>query len=238
MSLRKTLLALLVVVAVSPAWAATEPLGSVTSTNAATIRDMNLTAGSTIFSGDVISVATKGAAQVTLASGAQVEILGNSAVRLTKTAGSVQITVNRGQASFHSSSGIAVSAQVADATVRPLNSSETSAVIQSLSGTHAIVAAQKGALLVTTAHDGKTYTLLQGQAADLAASAVDPQRNGGAVPAGKAAPSVKYRSKKAAYWTIAVVGAGASITAYLLSRNNPKQSTTTLQNEVSPHTLN
>ena len=113
MAWRKGLSALLMFVAVCPAWGAAEPVGSVTSTNAATVRDMKLTAGSTVFNGDVISVSEHGSAQIALSSGAQAEILSKSSVRLTKLADTIQISVDRGQASFHSSGNKKISALVA-----------------------------------------------------------------------------------------------------------------------------
>ena len=163
MALRKILVGVLTMVMVSPVWGGGEPLGNITSSNDATIRDSKLTPGSTVFTGDVISVAAHGGARIALTGGAQAEILGNSSVQLTMTDNKIQMAVNRGQASFHTSGGNGMSALVGDATVRPADGAETSAVIQSLSETHAIVAAEKGALLVTTAHDGKVYTVREGE---------------------------------------------------------------------------
>ena len=238
MAWRKVLAALLMVIAVSPAWGAAEPVGSVTSTNATTVRDMTLTAGSTVFNGDVISVSDHGAAQIALSSGAQAEILGKSSVRLTKSADTIQITVDRGQASFHSSGNKKISALVADATVRPAGNAETSAIIQSLSGTHAIVAAEKGSLLVTTARDGKTYTLNEGEAADLSEMA-DPPQGGAPPPAGHSAGGgLTAISGHLLIWTVVIVGAAAAVTAYLVARSENTPSTQQLQNEISPAKLN
>jgi ferric-dicitrate binding protein FerR (iron transport regulator) len=237
MAWRKGLSALLMFVAVSPAWGAAEPVGSVTSTNAATVRDMKLTAGSTVFNGDVISVSEHGSAQIALSSGAQAEILSKSSVRLTKLADTIQISVDRGQASFHSSGNKKISALVADATVRPAGSADTSAIIQSLSGTHAIIAAEKGSLLVTTARDGKTYTVNEGEAADLSAMA-DPAQGGTPPPAGKSAPGMAGLSGHMVFWTVVIVGAAAAVTAYLVSRSENTPSTQQLQNEISPAKLN
>lgn len=237
MAWRKGLSALLMVVAVSPAWGAAEPVGSITSTNAATVRDTKLTAGSTVFNGDVISVSDHGATQIALSSGAQAEILSNSSVRLTKSADTIQITVDRGQASFHTSGNKKISALVADATVRPAGSTETSVIVQSLSGTHAIVAAEKGSLLVTTARDGKTYTLNEGEAADLSAMA-DPPQGSTPPPAGHSAGGVTALSGHVLIWTVVIVGAAAAVTAYLVSRSENTPSTQQLQNEISPAKLN
>lgn len=240
MAWRKFLAMLLVVVASSPAWGAAEPLGSVTTASAATVRNTNLSEGSTVFSGDVISVAAHGSTRIALSGGAQVQVLGESSVRLKKADESVQIIVDRGQASIHSSGNNGISALVADATVRPVNGAETSAFVQSLSETHAVIAAEKGALLITTAHDGKTYTVNEGEAADLSAvdssAAPDAQQNGGAVPAGKAAPP--YKRKAVVIWTVAILAAGTITAAILLIHRENQQSTTSLGNEISPSKLN
>jgi hypothetical protein len=225
MTWRKELAAFLVVVVVSPAWGGAVPLGNVTFSAESTVRDMKLTPGSTVYSGDVISVAEKGETRIAVTGGGQAEILSNSSVRITNTAGSIQMAVEQGQASFHTAVGSTMSALVADATVRPVNGAETSAVVQSLNETHAVVAAAKGALLLTTAHDGKTYTLLEGQAADLTA-ADDTQQNGPPQPAGTRS------KKKAVYWTVGIVGAGVTVAAYLLSRREPKTPPTNLT--ISP----
>jgi len=230
---RKALATLLIVVASSPAWGAAEPLGSITSTGAATVRDTQLTEGSTVFSGDVISVAEHGTTRIAFSSGAQAEVLGNSSVRLTKANGNIQMIVDRGQASFRTSGNKGISALVADATVRPVNGAETLAVIQSLGQTHAIVAAEKGALLITTAHDAKTYTVNEGEAADLS-TAPDPPQGGGRTPTG----TVSALSGTMVVVTVVIVAAAAAVAAYLLWRKETAVPMTTLQNEVSPATLN
>ena len=237
MVLRKILVGVLTIVMVSPAWGGSEPLGNITSSSDATIRNSKLTPGSSVFTGDVISVAQHGAVRIALTGGAQAEVLGNSSVQLAKTDNKIQMVLNGGQASFHTSGSKTMSALVGGATVQPADGSETSAIIQLLGETHALVAAEKGALLVTTANDDKVYTVREGEAADLTAVA-DPQQNGGAIPAGKAAPRISISRKKAVIWTVVIVSAGVAVTAYLLARRETKMSTTTLGNEISPHTLN
>jgi hypothetical protein len=233
MALRKILAGVLTMIMVSPAWGVGTPLGSVTSSSEATVRDSKLTSGSTVFIGDVISVAPQGGVHIALTGGANAEVLGNSAVQLTMADNRIQMVLGRGKASFHTSGGSEMSALVGDATVRPANGAETSAVLQSVSETHAIVAAEKGTLLVTTAHDGKVYTVSEGEAADLSGTA-DPQQGGGAAPAGKAAPPF-HPSTKVVYWTVGIVGAGATIAAILLARREANLSSTELGNEISPH---
>ena len=237
MALRKILVGVLTLVMVSSVWGSGQPLGSISSSMGATVRDMKLTPGSTVFMGDVISVAQHGGARIALGSGAQAEVLGNSSVRLTMADNRVQMVVERGQASFHAVGDEGISALVADAIVRPAGTAETLAVIQSLSETHAVVAAQKGALLLTTARDGKVYTIPEGEAADLSAADA-PQQGGAPVPAGKSAPGMSVNKKKVVIWTVVVVSAGVALTAYLLSRKETGLSTTALGNEISPAKLN
>jgi hypothetical protein len=210
-------------------------MGSVTSSINAMVRDTKLTPGSTVFKDDTISVAEHGGARISPKSGAQAEILGSSSVRMTMAGNNIQMVVDRGHASFVTSGGSGISAQVAGATVRPAAKVETSAIIQSLSETHAMISAQKGALLVTM-YDGKVYTVPEGEAADLTASpaaAPDPQQ-GGAIPAGKAAPPFSLNRKKAVIWTVVIVGAGVGVTAYLLLRHETKLTPTQIGNEISP----
>jgi len=236
MTFRKVLVGLLMVMMASPVWGGAEIVGNITSSNAATVRETKLTPGSTVFSGDAISVGVHGATRIAFTNGAQAEVLGNSLVRLLKADNRMQIVVDRGQASFHTSAGKDMEALVADTRIRPAGGSETSAIIQALGEKHAVIAAQKGALLITTAFDGQTYTVREGEAADLSV-APDPQQNGAAIPPGKAAPGMS-RSKKRVIWVVVLVGGGTAISAYLLARGETTQPTTTLENEISPTKLN
>lgn len=229
MSVRKILAGMLSLAMVSPAWSGGKPIGSISSAIDATAGNMKLTPGSTIFPGDEIWVAANGGARIAFTGGAQAEVLGGSSVRLTTAGNQILLVVDHGQASFHSSGSEGITARVAGATVQPAEKSQTTAVMQSLSETHAIVAAQKGALLVTTANDGKVYLVPEGQAADLS-TADDPQQDGNSQGSKK--------DKKAVIWTVVIVGGGTALAAYLLSLHQTKLSTTQLQNEISPDKLN
>jgi hypothetical protein len=232
---RKILAGLLVGLMTSPAWAGADVLGSVTSSKTATVRNMALSPGSTVFSGDAISVGTRGAARLALAGGGQAEVLGNSLVRLTKAGNKTQLIVDRGQASFHVSGGTDLEALVADATVRAADGHDTSAIIQALNEEHAVVAAEKGTLLITTAHDGKTYMVREGAAADLSLAS-ETEQGGGPAPAGQGTTSKRSKKKKAL--VVILIGGGTAITAYLLARRETTQPTNVLQNEISPTKLN
>src|SRR5579864_34232 len=118
MEWRKLTAILLIVLTTSPAWGGVDSVGSVTAANAAVIRGTKLTTGSTVLSGDEISVGEHGVSQIALNAGTQAEILSNSVVRFEKVSGDVKMTVRHGQASFHTTGGKNLEAAVADAMVR------------------------------------------------------------------------------------------------------------------------
>lgn len=224
------ILAAFVIVAIStPVWSATETLGNVTSSNFSTIRATPLTPGSTVFSGDAISVDQNGQTNISFNNGAKAEVLGNSVIKLSKEDNKVQMAVEHGQASFRSV-GNDIEGSITDVTIRAADGAETSAIIRVLSDKHAVISAQKGALLVTTAYNDQTYRIPEGKEADLSAG----QDQGGAIPAGQAAPQM-HRRKKFVIWFIIIGGTGAGVTAYLLER---RETSKPVQNEVSPLRLN
>ena len=75
---RQVLALLLVLLLAFPAWGDPNIVGSVASSQSATVRGTNLTPGSTIFSGDTIEVGAHGSAWITLPGGAQVQVAENS----------------------------------------------------------------------------------------------------------------------------------------------------------------
>jgi hypothetical protein len=228
---RKAAAYFLAALMVFPLWAASEPLGNVTSSKLATLRDMPLHPGSTVFDGDPISVGGQGVARLALAGGGQAEVLGNSEVQLTRSGEQTQIVVERGQASFEVSGGSNLEARVANAVVRSANGQGASAIIRESNGSHAVIAALKGTLLLKTEDNGKTYLIHEGAAADLSLGP-ETEQGGGAVPAGQSAPSIRKKRKK--ILAVILISGGAIITGYLLSRRETTQPTTVLQNEVSP----
>jgi hypothetical protein len=94
------------------------PLGTVTSCHEAAIRGTNLVPGSTIFSGDTIAVGAQGNAWIAVLGGGQVQVSGNSTVRLNKSSDSIQLTVDRGQAQTNGSAIVVHRVSEADALFR------------------------------------------------------------------------------------------------------------------------
>jgi len=190
---RQALVFLLVLTLAFPAWAAPTVVGNVASSESATVRGTALTPGSTVFSGDTIDVGPKGIARLALTDGAQVQMAGNSQVRLTKTSDTIQLTIDRGLTAFLTTEKSAIEALLGDATIRPANGTAAIGVINVRSPETAVIAAQKGTPLISTAHDSKTVTLREGQGAEVTLAPDNAQptpeekkkrRGGAAVPAG------------------------------------------------------
>ncbi len=193
MCARQLLAWLLALTLASPAGAASTVVGNVASSESATVRGTALTPGSTVFSGDTIEVGPKGIARVALTDGAQVQMAGNSQVRLTKSSETIQLTIDRGLTAFLTTEKSALEALLGDATVRPAKGTAAIGVINVRSPETAVIAAQKGTLLISTAHDSKTVTLREGQGAEVTLAPDNPQqtpeekkkkKGGAAVPGG------------------------------------------------------
>ena len=151
-----------------PAWSNPSIVGNVARSQSATVRGTALTPGSTIFSGDAIEVGPRGSAWITLPGGAQVLIAQNSLVYLAKTADTTQLVVNRGVVSFRTTEKSRVEALLADATIRPVNDMPAVGSVAVRNPQSALIAAEKGMLVITTEHNASSVTLREGEGAEVA----------------------------------------------------------------------
>lgn len=165
---KQALALILFLILAVPAWANPIVVGSVSRSQAATVRGAELTPGHTIFSDDTIVVGMHGSAWIALTGGAQVQLGENSQVSLTKTTDRVQLTIDRGLASFRTAENSEFAALLGEATIRSANGMPAVGIISVRNPQSAIIAAKKGALLVSTAHDSKSVTLEEGQAVEIA----------------------------------------------------------------------
>ncbi len=227
---RQLLAFLLVLMLAFPAWTSPNIVGNVSSSESATVRGTNLTPGSTILSGDAIDVGARGSAQILLVGGAQLRMLEDSQVRVTRTTDVIQVSVQRGVASFRTAENSSVEALLADATIRSADRLPAVGIISVRSPQSAMIAAEKGTLLITTTHDSKSVTLHEGDAAEVTLvpeRAKDKDKGGGAVPAG---------ATSAARVVLIAIIVGGAITAAALLLGRGETQLTTLQkcNSVSP----
>ncbi len=233
---RQALALLLVLLLAFPAWGDPVVVGNVASSQSATVRGTTLAPGSTIFSGDTVEVGTRGSAWITLTGGAQVKVGENSQVRLAKTTDSIQLIIDRGGALFRTAEKSPVEALLGDATIRSADSLPAVGIIIVHDAQSAVIAAQKGMLLISTAHDSKNVTLREGERAEVTLvpqQDTDQDKNkkkkgGAAVPAGSSLTAGK------AVLIAAILGGVTTAIARLLSDQETKHTTTDNCNAVSP----
>ncbi len=167
MPTKRVLAVILLLLLAFPAWGGPSVVGSVASSQSATVRGNRLAPGSTIHSGDTIEVGAQGSAWIALLGGAQVQLGEKSQARLTKTTEKMQLTIDRGLASFRTVEKSEFEALLADATIRSANGRPALGIISVRSPQLAVIAAKRGALLISTAHDLKSLTLEEGQGVDV-----------------------------------------------------------------------
>lgn len=230
---RQLLAALLIALIASPAWSQAEVAGTVITSQSATLRNVALPAGSTIFSGESISVDQSGGAQIALAGGGRVEVLRDSSVQLNRTAAGVQFVVLRGGVSFAGGPKSRVQTILGDATISSADPNSLG-ILHVENPDSAVLAAMKGKLNIKTAHDAKSIDVAEGSAVriTLVDDPSSPEPQGGAQPAGKAAPAVGKLALIVFLFAAAFLGAFLWIAAH-----EPSETPQQLGSEISPFTL-
>lgn len=228
--LRQCLASVLVFLLASPAFGQPPAIGQAMETQFATVQDLSLTPGATLFNEDTVAVSDKGIARIALTGGSQIEILDRSSATLEQAQNAVQLLVDTGSASFLSEPGSPVQAVLGDATVRSANALPAVGTITIESPTSALVVSRKGSLEITSLRDSNDVTVPEGSAARLT-FAPDPQGSV-PVPAGRAARA--FSGKKLAL--IAVLLGAAVLTTGLILATHQHHSTPA--NEVSPFKVN
>jgi len=217
----------------SPAWTQSQVAGTIIASQSATTRDAPLLPGSTVFSGESVAVGQSGRAQIALSGGGRIEVLADSTVLLARHSAGVDFTLQRGAVSFMGAPAGAIETIWGDATIRPADPVAVGLI--HLESSDAItLAAIKGKLTISTAHDAKSVDVPEGSAVRIAlADAPDaPQGQGGAAPAGRAAPPI------AKIAIIAFLIGAAFLAAFLwIAAHEPTETTQQLASEISPYTL-
>lgn len=193
------------------------------------MRDVPVPPGSTIFSGESVSVSPTGGAQIDLAGGGRVEVFKDSAVQLDRTSTGVQFAVLRGGVSFTGGPRNAVQTTLGDATIRAADALSLG-VLHMENPDSAVVAAIKGKVTITTEHDARSVDVPEGSAVRITL-VDDPAQigQGGTQPAGRAAPALKKIA------LIAFIFAAAFLGIFLwIAAHEPTETPQQLASEVSP----
>ncbi len=227
MGARQPLAAVLMILLSSPAWSAPNIVGTVASSQSATVQGTALIPGTTVFSGDTIEVGPRGTARIALPGGAQVEVAENSRVRVSRASERTQFEVTRGGAIFRTSEQAPVEVRLAEVTVRAASGSSAIGLVAMLNPNSAAVQSEKGELVVTTDYDSKTVTLREGEVAEVKLEPADSP----------SAPQDKEAQKRRKVRVI-LIGVGAAIAATAiaigLNHNEPSLSEEQKKAAVSP----
>jgi hypothetical protein len=171
---RQALAALLIAILAFPAWSNSGIVGTAASSRSATVRGNALPPGSTVFNGDTIDVGNNGILSIAVNGGAQLRVGPQSQVRLTRENDKAFLEIGRGSAAFRVPESGTFEARLADATIRSAGKGPAVGVILFRDAKTALIAAEKGELVVSTAHDAKSVTLREGEGVEVALTPAPP----------------------------------------------------------------
>jgi len=225
---RQALAAFLTVLLACPAWTNPNVVGTAAASKGATVRGSTLLPGSTIFSGDTIATGQTGSASISLTGGAQVRVGSESRIRLTRKDEKALLELTRGRAAFRVSNASPFEARFADATLRPAGGDTAVAFINMTGERTALIAAEKGSWVVSTAHDAKSVTLRENEGVEVTLAPAPPAPQAG---------GASGASSLSGTW-IAILGVivAGIVTGVAVFRNSDETnlSDTDKRNEVSP----
>ena len=228
--LQQLLAAVLIALIASPAPGQTQPAGTVITSQSASIQNAPLPPGSTIFSGESVSVSQTGGAQINLAGGGRLEVFRDSVVQLNRSGGGVQFALLRGGVSFMGGPKDAVATTLGDASIRSGDPSSVG-LLHLENPDSAVLAAIKGKLTIKTDHDASSIEIPEGSAVRI--TLVDPaEPQGGAQPAGRAAPALKKLAL-----IVFLIGAAFLGIFLWIAAHEPSETPQQLGTEISPFKL-
>jgi ferric-dicitrate binding protein FerR (iron transport regulator) len=201
-----------------PTWGANEVVGVAVQSQSASVHEAALAAGSTVFSGDAITAAANGRAQVALPGGGRVDVLSNSTVRVERNTDGVEFTLERGSAGFQTRPDSPVAALLTDARIRAPKGGSAMGIVGMESPNSALVVAKIGALEVISEHDSKSVLIPEGSAARITLLPEEPaQGQAGVQPAG--------RSRRRLAVILLLAGGGVTAGAILAATSGGSSST-------------
>jgi hypothetical protein len=182
-----------------PLWAISSPVGMIAFGSKVTVAGTAAATGSSLYSGDTLTVQPDGKASLLLSGGSRVNMSPNSEARVTRDGSALALELMRGGVAFTSSAKSLVVGRVADVTFRPENPAQGAVgYVIFKDPTHPIFYADKGDWLLTTAHDGHNMVLRHGEKIEGMVTAQTQTQNQGETP--EQAQKKKHRKKMAVLW--------------------------------------
>ena len=119
--------------------------------------------GMNIMNGDMVEVAQNGETVLLIGHNASVHVPSNSAVRIFKCGDQSVVQLLRGQVTFRATPQQTVHVQLGDAMIQPTAGQQVIGIVALTSPTTASLTSQQGSFTVSTAHDGKSALVNQGE---------------------------------------------------------------------------
>ena len=119
--------------------------------------------GTNIMNGDTVEVAQNGDTILLMGHNATVRVPSDSAVRIFKCGDRSVVQLLRGQLTFRATPQQPIHVQLGDAMIQPAAGQQVTGLVALTSPTTASMTAQQGSFTVSTAHEGKSVVVNQGE---------------------------------------------------------------------------
>jgi hypothetical protein len=196
-------------------------------------RGSQVSQGTNIYNGDIVDVSQGGDSVLLLGHNASVHLASDSAARFFRCGDDSTVQLLRGQLTFRATPQRPVQVQLGDAMIRPTAGQVVVGAISLTSPTTANLAAEQGSFTVSTAHDGKSALVNQGESrpATLTTPANVTNPNPPLCGVAAALPS----SPATTAWVIIGLGAAGLGTGLALDQHQPTLACTQKGALVSPY---
>ena len=182
-------------------------------------RGNDVTQGMNIMNADTVEVSQSGETVLLIGHNAFVRVPSNSAVRIFKCGDKSVVQLLRGQLTFRSTPRQAVHVQLGDAMIQPTANQQVIGTVGLTSPTTAAMMAQQGSFTVSTAHDGKSAVVNQGETRQATLSSAADVANPNPPICG--VPAAVALSPATVAWVTIGLGVAGLATGLALSQTQP-----------------
>jgi hypothetical protein len=194
----------------TPVWGASAgALGTVVTSDRASVGGTGAAVGTTVFSGDHLSTADAGSVQLRT-SAARFLLAASSTATINEDSGTPAATLQRGSATFSTANAKAFVLNASTAVIRPMSDEPTIGQVTMLSAKQLLVKCTRGALTVTVGDDsrviaeGSAYRIVLDPAESEEAQNQPPPQGAGTKGSGGA--PLKAAKSKFVWYAVAAVG--------------------------------
>lgn len=197
------------------------------------VRGNEVTQGTNIMSGDIVEVAQNGDTILLMGHNASVRVPSDSAVRIFKCGDRSVVQLLRGQVTFRATPQQAVEIQLGDALIQPAARQQVIGNVSLATPTTANLTAQQGSFTVSTAHEGRSLVVNQGETRQATLSSAGNVANPNPPICG--VPAAVVASPATMAWVFLGLGAAGLATGLTLSGTQPRPTCPQKGALVSPY---